>query len=324
MSLTLGEKLRQAREAKGISVSEVAEQTRISPLYIQSIENNDYKPLPGGIFNKGFVKSYAKFIGVDEQEALADYSRLAAEHEATAEQPFKVYRPEVLTDDNAASSMAPTLIFAGIILALMTGGILFVLNYLQNRDTAVVNTNSNSGVGANIPFEADNANVSGTAPEVPTMSGLKVDFRAATDEIWLSSSVDGREADAMVAAGSGVSFEPKESIRLSYAVSRASSARLLINGRQIQLPDTPTPPRRNVIQIEINKDNIARIWREGRIAAPTGSATGPSSPAAGPPSVTGTPSANPTRPPATPRPSPANRPQGNRTPANAVPRSSPN
>src|SRR5262245_57219718 len=111
MPQTLGEKLRQAREAKGASISEVAEQTRISPLYIKSIENDDYKPLPGGIFNKGFVKSYAKYVGVDEHEALSDYARLVAEHEIATEQPLKVYRPEVLTDDNAANSMAPTLIF---------------------------------------------------------------------------------------------------------------------------------------------------------------------------------------------------------------------
>ena len=72
MSLTLGEKLRQAREERGISISEVAEQTRISAHYLESIENDDYRPLPGGIFNKGFVKSYAKFIEIDEQEALQD------------------------------------------------------------------------------------------------------------------------------------------------------------------------------------------------------------------------------------------------------------
>ncbi len=60
MSLTLGEKLRQAREARGITLSEVAEQTRIAPLYIESIENDDYRGLPGGIFNKGLVKSFAK------------------------------------------------------------------------------------------------------------------------------------------------------------------------------------------------------------------------------------------------------------------------
>ena len=44
--------------------------------------------------------------------------------------------------------MAPTLIFAGIILALMTGGILFVLNYLQNRDTPTANSNANVNTAA--------------------------------------------------------------------------------------------------------------------------------------------------------------------------------
>ena len=52
MAETLGEKLRAAREEKGISISEVAEQTRIAPMYIECIENDNYKPLPGGIFNK--------------------------------------------------------------------------------------------------------------------------------------------------------------------------------------------------------------------------------------------------------------------------------
>jgi hypothetical protein len=78
MTLTLGEKLRQAREERGFTVSEVSEQTRISPLYLESIEHDDYSNLPGGIFNKGFVKSYAKFVGINEQEALLDYSRLIA------------------------------------------------------------------------------------------------------------------------------------------------------------------------------------------------------------------------------------------------------
>ena len=78
MSLSLGEKLRQAREERGISISEVAEQTRISPQYIKSIENDDYKPLPGGIFNKGFVRSYARYVGFDESQALEEYAQLMA------------------------------------------------------------------------------------------------------------------------------------------------------------------------------------------------------------------------------------------------------
>ena len=78
MALSLGEKLQQAREERGISISEVAEQTRISSHYLEGIEADDYSTLPGGIFNKGFVKSYAKYVGVDEQEALQDYARLVA------------------------------------------------------------------------------------------------------------------------------------------------------------------------------------------------------------------------------------------------------
>src|SRR5215813_14378867 len=109
MSLSLGEKLRQAREERGISISEVAEQTRISPLYLKSIEKDDYKPLPGGIFNKGFVRSYARYIGFDEDEALADYAQLMAETDLSDENDLRSHRPEVLTDDRAAQSMAPSI-----------------------------------------------------------------------------------------------------------------------------------------------------------------------------------------------------------------------
>src|SRR5215204_2475362 len=133
MSLTLGEKLRQAREERGISISEVAEQTRIAPHYLDLIENDDYRTLPGGIFNKGFVKAYAKYVGLDEQEALQEYARLVAQKEETAGDTNTRYRPEVLTDDRSASSIVPTVVFAAIILALMTVGILFAVNYIRNQ-----------------------------------------------------------------------------------------------------------------------------------------------------------------------------------------------
>lgn len=262
MSQTLGEKLREAREERGISVSEVAEQTRISPLYISSIEKDDYKPLPGGIFNKGFVKSYAKFIGIDEQEALQDYARIVTENESQDDDGLRKYRPEVLTDDNSASSMVPTIIFAGIILALMTGGILFALNYLQNQPDTPTARNSNTS-NTNVSSDTNTSMVPATG--VPTMSALKVDFTASTEGISLSSTTDGKNAVALVTAGASVSFEPKESLKLSYSKSLAQSARLLINGKQIELPQEPKEPRRAAIEFEINKDNLTAIWESGRI-----------------------------------------------------------
>src|SRR5829696_4593622 len=161
MSSTLGEKLRQAREERGISVSEVAEQTRISSLYLKSIEDDNYKPLPGGIFNKGFVKAYAKYVGIDEQEALQDYARLVAQNDEIVESAPPKYRPEVLTDDaRSASSLVPTIVFAGIILALMTGGILFVVNYIQNQPDSppVTDNNQNSNTEVAVEPAPDDSN----------------------------------------------------------------------------------------------------------------------------------------------------------------------
>jgi cytoskeletal protein RodZ len=327
MPQTLGEKLRQAREAKGVSISVVAEQTRISPLYIESIERDDYKPLPGGIFNKGFVKSYAKFVGVDEHEALSDYARLSAEHDAAAEQPLKVYRPEVLTDDNASNSMAPTLIFAGIILALMTGGILFLLNYFQNRESGVTTTNVNSNTVVNTTANSEPVNESTGSGGVPAMGAVKIEFRSATDAISLTSTNDGKTVNETVAAGAGVSFEPRDALRLKYSKSLISSARLLINGKSIELPPAAANPGRGVIEFEINKDNLARIWNDGRIASEVTaqSPTTTNSRVNTAPSVSNTTNANVNRPGATPRPTvapTANRPPANRPPAN-VPRPTP-
>src|SRR4029079_16370023 len=107
MSLSLGEKLRQAREERGISISEVAEQTRISPQYIKSIENDDYKPLPGGIFNKGFVRSYARYVGFDESQSPQSDAQLMAAISIETEPDHPFHHAEVWTDDRSARSLIP-------------------------------------------------------------------------------------------------------------------------------------------------------------------------------------------------------------------------
>ena len=151
MPESLGEKLREAREEKGISISEVAEQTRISALYLESIENDDYGPLPGGIFNKGFVKSFAKYVGVDEDEAMLDYARISSAQESKSDDhDSKSYRPEVLTDDSSGPSMLPTVLIAIVILGLMTWGILSLVGYLQNRESQ---TGENNIANNNIMIE---------------------------------------------------------------------------------------------------------------------------------------------------------------------------
>lgn len=266
MSITLGEKLRQAREARGISISEVAEQTRISSLYIKSIEEDDYRALPGGIFNKGFVKSYAKYVGIDEQEALQDYGALVGIQNVQKPEDMKTYRPEVLTDDRASKSNIPTIIFAVVILGLMTFGILALLNYLQNKPTDTAAGNSNVSVNNSaLPNPATVANANTSTASVPSMNDLKIEVKAVNAPVSLSSTSDGKRASSLMSPGKPISFEPKEALKIGYAKSLAQNVQLTINGKQISLPPTAANPGRNVVEFEINKDNIGQIWQNGKI-----------------------------------------------------------
>ena len=66
----LGEYLKQAREKKRLSLEQIASQTRIQEHHLQALESEDFANLPAKVFAKGFVRSYAKALGLDEEEAL--------------------------------------------------------------------------------------------------------------------------------------------------------------------------------------------------------------------------------------------------------------
>ncbi len=70
---SFGDKLRQAREKKGISLDDIAQITKIGTRQLAAIEAEDFDKLPGGIFNKGFVRSYARCVGLNEDETVAQY-----------------------------------------------------------------------------------------------------------------------------------------------------------------------------------------------------------------------------------------------------------
>ena len=266
MSLTLGEKLRQAREERGASISDVAEQTRISALYLSCIENDDFRTLPGGIFNKGFVKSFAKAVGVDEHEALQDYAHLVVSQGMQINDEPRTYRPEVLTDANNSASNLPTLIVAGVILAAMTVGILFLLNYFQNIPVqSVANTNANTNI--NVANAASNiAPVNTQVSSIPSMNDLKVEVKTLKSPVSVLSVVDGERSNRLMTQEKPLLFEPKQSLQFSYSKSQSKNVRLTINGKEISLPSTPENKSRNVIEVEITNEKLPRILESGQIS----------------------------------------------------------
>ena len=68
-----GNKFRQAREKKQLSLEDVSKVLKISARMLEAIEEENFDLLPGGIFNKGFIRSYAQHLDLDPEEAVAEY-----------------------------------------------------------------------------------------------------------------------------------------------------------------------------------------------------------------------------------------------------------
>lgn len=94
-----GEKFRKERERRGLTLDDVSNVTKINSRMLKAIETEHFDQLPGGVFNKGFVRAYAKHLGLDDQDAITEYLAVLREAQIGAQtaewQPG--HRPETRT-----------------------------------------------------------------------------------------------------------------------------------------------------------------------------------------------------------------------------------
>ncbi|MDQ2854960.1 MAG: helix-turn-helix domain-containing protein [Acidobacteriota bacterium] len=134
MATTIGEQLRLAREERGVALREISNQTRISMRYLEAIETNDYKRLPGGIFNRSFVKAYARCVGFDEKQALEGYARFMGEQgQSVDDVETTPHYSKVYGDASATRSPLLTVFLAILILAILTLAALAAVHWYQRR-----------------------------------------------------------------------------------------------------------------------------------------------------------------------------------------------
>jgi cytoskeleton protein RodZ len=75
----LGETLREAREARALTLEEVAHETRIRVRYLRALEEDDFSLFPSSIHAKGFLRNYAQFLGMDAESLVAQYGEIVGE-----------------------------------------------------------------------------------------------------------------------------------------------------------------------------------------------------------------------------------------------------
>lgn len=117
-----GDNLRRERELRGIALSEISESTKISRRWLKALEDEEFEVLPGGVFNRGFVRAYAHFLGINEEEAVADYVAASNEQESPEDRfPLEIHEKPNVPPLNPKRSVVP-LLLSVVALVLVVGG----------------------------------------------------------------------------------------------------------------------------------------------------------------------------------------------------------
>ena len=74
---SIGEFFKQVRETKGLTIDEVASKTRIRTDFVKALEEGNFAKLPDQVFARGFVRSYARSLGLDEDDAIHRFTQSA-------------------------------------------------------------------------------------------------------------------------------------------------------------------------------------------------------------------------------------------------------
>ena len=116
---SFGETLRRERELRQISLREISEATKINLRYLEALERDDFRHLPGGVFNKGFVRAFAQFIGIDGDAMVMAY--LDEERSQEARSPAVSTEPPPATAPAGVRWWVATLIAVLVLLVVAAG-----------------------------------------------------------------------------------------------------------------------------------------------------------------------------------------------------------
>jgi cytoskeletal protein RodZ len=255
---TLGAILRRAREARNLTLREVSDQTRITRRHLEAIEADDYKQLPGGIFNRSFVKAFARAVGYDEEEAVRAYQRVARESgETFDDSPTTRQASRIYTDDAPSRSPLLTALLSLVILAIISLAAYAALHYY--RRTAEAPAAQQANVAPARASAAASPATSARTPASPAAAGLKVSVRAKGEDVWLRTSADAApSSDGILKAEQAKEIDADESLKLEFARVKAAALEVTINGRPAVVP-SETKPGKSLVEMLIRKDDYERL-----------------------------------------------------------------
>jgi cytoskeletal protein RodZ len=241
---SFGDRLRHERERRKISLNDVALSTKIGTRFLQALEEEKFDQLPGGIFNKSFVRAYARHIGIDEDQAVVEYLEASGENQAfeqplpeetirraiAGEEPRSSVqndkpRPRVVSMALPWEILAVALVLVAIVFATWN----FVRREPHEKGRTVGQVHSESfGIGESRSTDSGNRRFAAA----PGWFTLEI---RANDDSWVAINSDGKTlfSDTLIAPSERVIRAQKE---LVVQAANINALTFSFNGKEVATP----------------------------------------------------------------------------------------
>jgi cytoskeleton protein RodZ len=196
---TFGEGLKREREMRGVTLEEVSAATRIATRFLKAIEEENWDQLPGGVFNRGFVRAVARYLGLDEENTVAEYTLAVGDRQTV---PVWTGSPPVVTADQPWLAWIIAII---VVIALVAGGWFGTRLFLLRRAQKKASQSS----------RLDAASSSASSSLTPVMSSQSA---GTADPQGATSGGSASVADP--APGAGTAYPPTDRFELKIVTAK--------------------------------------------------------------------------------------------------------
>jgi len=222
-----GERLKREREMREVSMEELTKATRISKRFIEALENEEWEKLPGGVFGHGFVRTIARYLGLDEEAFLGEYDLARSEKM----QPAPPKPEERIPSPPKWIPVAAVAVLLLLVVGLFYAGRYGWQRYAERRATrraseASLATRPESGASSAAPVDATGSSPASSASAINSLD-LSVSTSAATRVRVIA---DGKlQIDSELPAGETRHFSASEQFEVTAGDS--SAVLLELNGQ---------------------------------------------------------------------------------------------
>lgn len=179
----LGERFREAREARGLTLSDVAEQIRIRSVYLAAIEDENWGAIGAPVYIRGFLRTYGRYLGLNPEDGVAEFNQRFAAEAASggAGESAAAYRPP-------ARPLSPMVWVAGAVAVILVGLVIYSYLGIAKKSPAVANGTASTPVPSPDRAGASPSPASPRPSPAVKTNALAIRFDSGS---WVRVTVDG-------------------------------------------------------------------------------------------------------------------------------------